>query len=75
MGGPLTAMLIREDTLPSTEVILGRIIMVGVGATANSLIMGHLLISSGEVEDWSRDLHHQSSPNTHPLPSTTVTKS
>ena len=67
-------MLTREDTLPSTEVILGRIIMVGVGATANSLIKGHLLISSGEVEDW-RDLHHQNSPITHPLPSTTVTKS
>ena len=56
-------MLTREDTLPSTEVILGRIIMDGVEATANILIKGHLLISRGEVEDW-RDLHHQNSPIT-----------
>ena len=74
MGGPLTAIT-REDILPSTEVILGRIIMVGVGATANSLIKGHLLISSGEGELHWRGLHHLSSPNTHPLPSTIVTKS
>ena len=67
-------MLTREDTLPSTEVILGRNIMVGVGATTNSLIKGHLLISRGEMGDW-RDLHHQSPHNTHPLQSTIVTKS
>ena len=75
MGGPLTAIT-REDILPSTEVILGRIIMVGVGATANSLIKEHLLISSGEGElhHW-RGLHLLSSPNTHPLLSTIVTKS
>ena len=59
-GEGQTAMLTREDTLPSTEVILGRIIMDGVEATANILIKGHLLISRGEVEDW-RDLHHQNS--------------
>ena len=74
MGGPLKTMLTKEDTRPNTEVILGRINMVGVGGPASSLIMGHHILSS-EEEVVRKDLHHLNSLSTHPLQSTIATKS
>jgi len=80
MGGPLTAMLIKEVNHNNIEDILDKSNMVGVGATtvSNLITALHHTISE-EVEvvqgPLLSDPLHLSSLSTHPLPSITVIKS
>ena len=78
MGGPLTAMLIKEVSHNNIEDILDKSNMVGVGATVSNLITGLHHTISEEVElvqgPHLCDLLHLSSLNIHPLLSITVIK-
>ena len=79
MGGPLTAMLSKENNPNNIEDILDMSYMVGVGANVINLITGHRHTISEEVEVAQGlhlcDLLHLNSPNIHPLLSITVIKS